>query len=233
MARYAIGDIHGCLKTFTILLKEKLKLSKSDSLYLLGDYIDRGPDPKGVLDYIIGLQREGYLIRTIRGNHEEMLLNSGEHHSTYATWMYNGAETTLESFGIKNHDDLGADCVTLIPEKYFRFCKSCSYFLNLEPDYIFVHGGININAKEPFRDTDFMIWTREVRYDHKIMQGKTLVHGHTPISLEKIYYSIKNPDIKVINLDGGCVYSRYRSLGNLVALDLDKMELHTVRNIDS
>ena len=73
---FAIGDIHGCSKTFKKLLLDKIKINKSDTIYCVGDYIDRGEDSKGVIDFILDLRAEGYTIHTLRGNHEQMLLDS-------------------------------------------------------------------------------------------------------------------------------------------------------------
>ena len=66
MRKFAISDIHGCLKSFEALL-DKIQLSTSDELYILGDYIDRGPDSKGVIDYIWKLEQEGYAVKCLRG----------------------------------------------------------------------------------------------------------------------------------------------------------------------
>ena len=74
----AIGDIHGCLKTLNFLLTERIKLKNEDQVFLLGDYINRGPDSNGILELILNLKETGYSIFPIRGNHEEMHLNSGK-----------------------------------------------------------------------------------------------------------------------------------------------------------
>ena len=70
---FAIGDIHGCFDSFQELIENKIQLSKNDRLVLLGDYIDRGPKSKEVIDYIINLQAKGYNIIALAGNHEVML----------------------------------------------------------------------------------------------------------------------------------------------------------------
>lgn len=64
---FAIADIHGCCRTFRHLL-EQIGFGKQDTLYLLGDYIDRGPDSRGVIETILELVREGYDIRPHMGN---------------------------------------------------------------------------------------------------------------------------------------------------------------------
>jgi serine/threonine protein phosphatase 1 len=87
MSRYAIGDIHGGAKTLRALL-EQLQLQPADRLFLLGDYIDRGPDSKGVLDIILQLLDSGHDVRPVRGNHDDMLLQTVTgFHDNYA-WHY-------------------------------------------------------------------------------------------------------------------------------------------------
>ncbi|MEM9260991.1 MAG: metallophosphoesterase, partial [Bacteroidota bacterium] len=73
MPRYAISDIHGCAATFRTALKT-IAFSQKDELFLLGDYIDRGPDSMGVLEHIWTLQATGYEVTCLRGNHEQMLI---------------------------------------------------------------------------------------------------------------------------------------------------------------
>ena len=68
MSRYATTDLHGCLHTFRRLVEEKLRLTRQDELYLLGDYVNKGPDSRGVLDYLMQLQAAGYHVRCLRGN---------------------------------------------------------------------------------------------------------------------------------------------------------------------
>ena len=76
MARYAISDIHGCFHTFKQLLNT-IGLNKSDELILLGDYINRGKYSKEVVDFIMHLESEKYNIHCLKGNHEEMIFDSG------------------------------------------------------------------------------------------------------------------------------------------------------------
>jgi len=73
--RFAIADIHGCLVTFRSLIT-RLKLTINDQLFLLGDYINRGPYGRGVMDYIMGMQSSGIQVHALRGNHEQMLMDS-------------------------------------------------------------------------------------------------------------------------------------------------------------
>ncbi|MDP3444408.1 MAG: metallophosphoesterase, partial [Ignavibacteria bacterium] len=74
--RWIIPDIHGCSKTLKQLIEYQIKPSRTDEFYFLGDYIDRGPDSKGVIDYIMELQRKEFTIRLLLGNHEEYCIKS-------------------------------------------------------------------------------------------------------------------------------------------------------------
>ncbi len=96
-----VGDIHGCLATFECLLEQININIELDSLYLLGDYIDRGPNSKGVIDKILSLTKEGFNIKPIRGNHEQMLL-SDYNSEVHKGWFDMADEEFKSSFGIKN-----------------------------------------------------------------------------------------------------------------------------------
>src|SRR5690348_12378540 len=103
----AIGDIHGCARTFRRLL-EKVELDRADTLYLLGDLIDRGPDSKGVIEMILKLLEDGFDIRPIRGNHEELMLlaiRSGVFEDLL-DWLENGGGSTLMSYGVDYPSDI-------------------------------------------------------------------------------------------------------------------------------
>jgi serine/threonine protein phosphatase 1 len=87
--RYVISDIHGCFKTFKQLVEEVVKLTKSDQLFLLGDYVDRGPSTVAVLDYIMELIESGYHIYPLRGNHEDDLLEFAKGEPRFLLWRLN------------------------------------------------------------------------------------------------------------------------------------------------
>jgi len=110
MARYVIGDIHGCAGELTRLVKA-LPLAPGDQLIFLGDYIDRGPNSREVVNYLISLQRLGPQVELVflRGNHEDMLLSylglGGQHGDMF---LINGGKSTLASYGLEP-DGLTAD----------------------------------------------------------------------------------------------------------------------------
>lgn len=215
MPTYVIGDIHGCVKTFSKLLHQ-ISYSKDDELYLLGDYIDRGPDSKGVIDKILGLQSTGYKVYTLRGNHEQMMVDSIKDHSHLKLWLVNGGAEALESFGEMGLAD--------IDPKYLHFLEQTKYYFEVGK-YVLVHAGLNLGIKDPLSDTDSMLWSRRkfsVRFG-----DKTIIHGHTPTSLRDIL--AQDPDGPFINLDGGCVYD-HPGMGNLVGFCLERKEYFHCRN---
>ena len=115
MTRYVIGDIHGGAKTFLALL-ESLRIKHDDRLYLLGDYVDRGNDSKGVLDTILSLMDSGYDVHPIRGNHEDMLLRSytGQHDEFSEYWPRLWGTETLKSFAVESVNQLQTRYITLL-----------------------------------------------------------------------------------------------------------------------
>ena len=152
MRKIAISDIHGCNATFKSLLG-KLRLSRKDELYLLGDYIDRGPDSKGVIDTILSLQKKGNTVHCLRGNHEELLLWAVEGKGADVDiFLRNGGDATLESFGVQRAAD--------IPQLYLDFIENLPIYIESE-EYIFVHAGLEFTkGKNPFVHLEKMIWIR-------------------------------------------------------------------------
>jgi serine/threonine protein phosphatase 1 len=228
--RFVIGDIHGCFLTFKYLVEEKLHLKPNDTLFLLGDTIDRGAGSKQVIDYIRKLSVT-MNVRPVIGNHEFMMLQSLENEYSFITWTLNGCAQTLLSFGVDRSMVLEPGSVFQIPEFYIEYIKTWPLYEETN-DFFFVHAGLNGYIKDPLTDVESMLWTRDEDVPVNILKDRTLIHGHTPIPLSSIRKRLQNPKSKVFNLDGGCVYKNYPWLGHLVALDLDKMVLYSVRNKD-
>ena len=216
-----IGDIHGCSKTFARMLWDVLKIRKSDKIILLGDYIDRGPNPKEVVDIIINLIDKGYEIIPLMGNHESLMLNSENSTGELLNWLQNNADTTLKSFKIRRFDDLD--------EKYKSFFNNLRYYYILD-NFVTVHAGLNFDIDNPFSDSNSMVWLRYYDTKREKIGGRRLIVGHTPGTLATIQQSLKTDNILI---DGGCVYSnQYSKFGYLVALEINSMELFAQRNIE-
>lgn len=224
MRTFAISDIHGCQLTFDALLN-KIGLNKEDQLYLLGDYIDRGPRSKQVLDQITNLKNEGYHLRCLRGNHEQMMLDAQHDLMRERNWRRNGGNAALDSFNAIDLDE--------IPGRYFQQLEDCFHCLTTD-DYVFVHAGLNFEAENPMDDKKAMIWIRrwEDKADKKWLNGRIIIHGHTPTRKKAIKKRFKRLDeIPVLPIDNGCAYSK-DGFGNLCAVDLTNRELYFKKRVD-
>ena len=230
--RWVIPDIHGCFQTLKQLVEDCIHLTKEDSLYFLGDYIDRGLDGKSVIDYIMSLQHQGYKIRHLIGNHEDFCMKSYEQDqrrfifksNIQKEWEKYGGKTTLNSFGVKRPRD--------IDEKYIDWIRGGEYFIELDK-YILVHAGMNFNIQNPFDDVRSMIWMRDFKVNLQKTGGKKVIHGHVPIEYSMIETFIKSTNYDFIALDNGVYYKDSKAgFGNLMALDLDSLELIAQPNID-
>lgn len=214
----AIGDIHGCHRQLYLLISEIINLKKDDRLVMLGDYIDRGPDSKAVLDLIMDLVSEGFDIIPLMGNHEDMMLNASGSTAGNYNWMMNGGGETLRSFD--------ALSVSEIDRRYMDFLSAMPVY-HTEGNFIFVHGGFNDELDDPFSDKYSMLWERRFEYTSPVFKDKVIVHGHRPHPLYELQKQLKGSP-SVINVDTGCVYGKERGLGDLTAIDLPGMRLYSI-----
>lgn len=217
--RFVITDIHGCSQTLHKLL-DQIQLQKSDYLFFLGDYIDRGMDSKGVLDTILNLQKNNYHIFPLRGNHEDEFIWSIENEEDVLAQHHgNQLETLLD----ENHQ---------VKKVYQDFLFQLPFYYELE-DYYLVHAGFNFSIPNPFENFEEMLWIRDFPIDKHQLNGKRIIHGHTPTALDMIQESI-SCRTQVINIDGGAVFYDFtdKGYGNLVALNIDTFELYTQHNLE-
>lgn len=229
--RWVVPDIHGCLNTLKSLIENRINLSKSDVIYFLGDYIDRGPDSKGVIDYIMRLQKDGYNVRYIRGNHEDYCIKAWYadqkrflfRSNIEKDWRKNGAKPTLDSFGAKRPRE--------IDKKYIEWMENAEYYIELE-DHILVHAGLNFNINNPFEDTSSMMWIRNFKVDSNKVGGKKVIHGHVPIEMSMINLFAQSEGYGFLAIDNGIYYKNKDGFGNLLAYNLDTKELVIQHNVD-
>ncbi|MGI8893593.1 MAG: metallophosphoesterase family protein [Bacteroidia bacterium] len=219
-----VGDIHGCCKSFRNLVSEVIKLTRKDTLILLGDYIDKGPDSKGVLDFIIELKREGYEVIALRGNHEELLIKTldGDKNAEQQ-WLDMGGEEALLSFNVSSAHE--------IPEDYIVHLKRMGYYLEMDEAYI-VHAGFNFEISDPFSDKEAMLTIRGYKPDKTLLKGKKIIHGHTPIKIDDVRKQIIDNNT-LINIDAGCVFSGKEGKGYLVAVELGSWKLYETKNAET
>lgn len=217
MRQLVIGDIHGCLPTFEALL-EQIALTKNDELYLLGDYIDRGKDSKGVLDSILSLRNQGFKVHCLRGNHEDMTIESIINDRANATVEWKDA-AFMKSFGINR--------MAQIDDRYLEFLESLDYYFEVG-NYILVHAGLNFKVENPLSDFDAMLWIRNWHnmIDKDWLVARVIVHGHTPVKVKETEKMLQSLDsFPVVNIDTGAVFGT-----SLTCLELNTHKLYTQKN---
>jgi serine/threonine protein phosphatase 1 len=193
----AVGDIHGCRRALRRLLK-RMALTRRDRIIFLGDYIDRGPDPRGVIDDLIALHARVPRSVFLKGNHEQMLLDvlAGRNLRLY---LANGGAVTLTAYLAGGR--------LLLPAAHRRFLAGLR--LRYEtPTHIFVHAGLRPGLAAAAQSEQDLLWIREAFLYGVFDWGKTVVFGHTP--LRRPFFGPRR-----IGLDTGAVYG-----GTLTGCDL-------------
>ena len=219
MGLIAIGDIHGCPQSLDALLA-RIDPSPDDHLLFVGDYIDRGPDSKSVIERLLDL-REDVPCTFLRGNHEAMMieyLDSG----AFSLWRMNGGVATLQSYLRDGTSEIQ------IPAAHAEFIRDTKLYHETD-DFLFVHAGLNPgltvdeNLKNP--DEEVLLWERGHLDAQEVSWEKTVVCGHTPqpepINREKL-----------ILIDTGCVYHMKPGMGRLTAVYLPEREFIDVPYAD-
>jgi len=225
MARaIALSDIHGCNRTLLAML-DLLAVSKADTLYFLGDYVDRGPDSKGVIDTIWRMQSEGYQVHCLMGNHEAMTVSDYEHVRLTGRPDL-GEAHLLSSFFARTLMD--------IPVEYIHWMRDLPRVMEI-PGYILVHAGLNFNEQDPFSNQDSLIWIRDWYNDlnREWLEDRLIVHGHTPISVEAVKTMFKrHAELPVQDIDSGAVFYTSNIYGKLCAFDLTNRALVFQPNVE-
>ena len=226
--KWVIPDIHGCFRTLETLVEKQIVPNKNDLMVFLGDYIDRGPDSKKVIDYIMNLQSNEYNVVTLKGNHEDYCVkayNANKNQKSFMgfksktkiqkEWEIHGGKQTLDSFNVESPRD--------IPEHYIRWMDELPYYYELD-NYIIVHAGLNFKEEDPYSDKQSMLWIRDFQVEEEKINNKKIIHGHVPVNLEFIDLAINNNDYKFIDLDNGVYFDDRVGYGNLIALELTSMK---------
>lgn len=166
-----IGDIHGCSTALEQMLEE-LAPQKSDTVVTLGDYVDRGPDTRGVLHRLLELEARTQLIPLL-GNHEILMLDARSRMVDTGSWFGVGGRQTMQSYGCMDVPDWNA-----VPPEHWAFLSQRLRRWHETEHHIFVHA--NVNAMLPMQDQsdDWLFW-RRFEDSHPHFSGKTLICGHT------------------------------------------------------
>ncbi len=213
---FVIGDIHGCSQALADLLKIMEPIHAGDTIVFIGDYIDRGPDSKGVVDIILNLRKKHPRVITLMGNHEFMFINALKGNGVKEC-LAMGGDTTFRSYGMPL--DSLQDIHAKIPTEHLIFFQELLLYCE-DQDYIYVHAGLQPGLHLTQQSMDWLLWAREnfIGLTHDF--GKKVIYGHTPFDKPKT-------DANKIGIDTGAVYG-----GHLTCLILPDMEFLSIEKKD-
>ena len=184
---YAVGDIHGCADALDalhgLMADDAAHAPEARRVVVyLGDYVDRGPDSRGVIERLIPPPRFGAEPVHLAGNHEAMMLDA-LHRPDDATavdlWVNNGGAMALSSWGISAYDDAPVTWPRAIPKNHLGFLLSLRRRATFG-SYLFVHAGIRPGIALDAQSADDLLWIREPFLSSMADHGAVVVHGHTP-----------------------------------------------------
>jgi serine/threonine protein phosphatase 1 len=222
---YAVGDIHGRADLLAALLRQ-IEADAADrtaakkTLIFLGDYVDRGPDSRGVIEMLLNGLPAGFDAHFLKGNHEALLLDFLDGKARLDHWLLNGGDATMASYGVDigRLDEAGAGPETwreafaaVLPEAHLSFFRQLRLQIPVG-DYLFVHAGVRPGVPLEAQREEDLIWIRGEFLDAVRPFGKVVVHGHTPVR-EPVVLPNR------IGIDTGAVFT-----GRLTALRLQNGE---------
>jgi serine/threonine protein phosphatase 1 len=196
---YAIGDVHGRADLLGALQDQIAADARASDAgrrvaVYLGDYVDRGPASRGVIDRLLDRPLPGFESVHLMGNHEAFLLQFLETVAAGPGWMMNGGRATLASYGvapparITDPEDLAKAQAALraaLPDDHRDFLQSLS-LLHVEGDYAFVHAGVRPGVPLEEQAPSDLLWIREPFLDWSEPFERVVVHGHTIVEAPDI-----------------------------------------------
>jgi serine/threonine protein phosphatase 1 len=193
MLTFAIGDVHGCFSRLIELLANcrSYAASRQYRLVFLGDYIDRGPDSRSVVESLIQLQSQQQNVVYLLGNHEELCIRSIDDPVANAQWLNNGGIETLDSYSQTGGMQLLEQHVRWLEQLPLQFDDGMR---------LFVHAGVDVSKPLGEQSKRELLWMREPFLSFRGKLDRVIVHGHTPVK--------NGPEVHPnrVNLDTGAVY---------------------------
>lgn len=223
---YAIGDIHGRIDLLVKLHEAMLDDMASAfarqqqiTVVYLGDYIDRGPGSREVIDYLSGEWSPQVRPVFLRGNHEATLQNFLSDAGVLDAWRNFGGLETLVSYGVDlsalrapgGAERIRQDFRARFPSAHLHFMENLQNTAMIG-DYLFVHAGIRPGIALERQSSDDLLWIRDEFLESRAAHGKIIVHGHSPAEEPEIWPNR-------INIDTGAYLT-----GRLTCLVLDGHE---------
>ncbi len=173
MRTLILGDIHGHEKAL-IAVTKAAQLGRDDVLITLGDYVDRGPDSKAVLNWLITRTTAGRLVPLL-GNHEWMMLGARTDPQSWQLWQANGGNATLASYGL----DAKPQALNRVPAEHWKFLETECRKMHETDSHFYVHAGVYPN-RDLSDQTDFVLLWARMHDTARHQSGKCMICGHTP-----------------------------------------------------
>jgi serine/threonine protein phosphatase 1 len=212
MRLYAIGDVHGRFDLLTAMHAHIAAEIERDGVadwrvVHLGDYVDRGPDSKGVIDLLIAARQRDRRNILLAGNHDIGFLDFLDRPDPDGLFMRYGGVQTAQSYGV-DLSGIGrgvvtwatnalrsghADLLRAVPQGHVDFLRSLGLSATFG-DFFFCHAGIRPGIALEKQDAHDLIWIREVFHTHSGLYPKVIVHGHTPHVLPEVLPNRVNVD---------------------------------------
>lgn len=213
---YIVGDIHGCFHELEVLVSG-LPLTSADRLIFLGDYIDRGPASKEVIEFLLGVKAAGPCqVTFLKGNHEDMFLDfMGKDGRFGEAFLNNGGSATLRSYRIPQGDN-GHAVAGRIPPEHMAFFTGLEMFAVVD-NVLCVHAGVNPVVSLSEQSPEELLWIRQEFLNNPHLLPYTVVFGHTPHRAVRFELPYK------VGIDTGLVYG-----GKLSCLEISEKLLYQV-----
>lgn len=224
---FVVGDIHGCVRELMLMLDHltgPCALTTEDQVTFIGDYIDRGPSTREVIETLVAFQRHFPDTIYLKGNHEEMMLqylgiragNNG------LMFLRNGGAQTFRSYGISDTASQ-SEAMSLLPPEHLDFLRNLERYV-VSDKYVFVHAGLHPLKDLLLQSDDDIYWIRQefIRNSHRF--NKLVVFGHTPFQEVFLHLPYK------IGIDTGLVYGNRLSMveltsGRVYSIRAGKMQI--------
>jgi serine/threonine protein phosphatase 1 len=223
MRIYAVGDVHGRIDLLTDIFAridaDTAGFAADKTLQIfLGDYVDRGPRSREVIDALVARRRRAHTVY-LKGNHESYFLEFLRNPAILATWRQYGGLDTLLSYGLAptiapdQHESvaLASGLTKALPSSHLRLLSDLDLSFTCG-DYFFAHAGVRPEVPLSEQQEGDLLWIRDEFLVNEESYGKVVVHGHTPVA---------EPDIRLnrINIDTGAY-----ATGQLTCLVLEGAE---------
>ncbi|MER9920646.1 MULTISPECIES: metallophosphoesterase family protein [unclassified Mesorhizobium] len=210
MRLYAIGDVHGRLDLLAAMhrrIESELEYKPTSDWRVihLGDYVDRGPESKGVIDFLIEAQKRNPRHLMLAGNHDIGFLDFLDEPDPEGLFIRYGGVQTAQSYGVdlaghaswfgkaealrRGHQAL----VNAVPQVHVDFLRSLQLSL-ISGDFFFCHAGVRPDVPLESQSPQDLVWIRDVFHNHPGLYPKVIVHGHTPVPEAEVMPNRVNVD---------------------------------------